>query len=90
MSVPHSLREQGWCSGESTHLPPMQLMFDSRTHDIMWVEFVLVHVLALSILDFPLLKKHHFQIPIQSGLLPSTLLRALALEIAQALLMLLT
>ena len=65
MSIPHSLREQGWCSGESTHLPPMQLMFDSRTHDIMWVEFVLVHVLALrgfspGILDFPSPQKAPF------------------------------
>ena len=32
------LWEQGWCSGESTRLPPMWPGFDSRHH--MWVEFV--------------------------------------------------
>ena len=32
--------EQGWRSGESTHLPPMWLGFDSWTRRHMWVEFV--------------------------------------------------
>ena len=32
--------EQGWCSGESTRLPPMWPGFDSRTLRHMWVEFV--------------------------------------------------
>ena len=34
--------EQGWRSGESTHLPPVWPGFDSRTrrHTCMWVEFV--------------------------------------------------
>ena len=36
------LREQGWRSGESSHLPPMWLEFDTRTRarPHMWVEFV--------------------------------------------------
>ena len=33
-------REQGWRSGETTHLPPMWPGFDSRTQRHMWVEFV--------------------------------------------------
>ena len=37
---------QGWRSGESTHLPPMWLGFDSRRH--MWVEFVVGSLLALT------------------------------------------
>ena len=37
---PRSIREQGWCSGESTLLPPMSPGFDSRTRRHMWVEFV--------------------------------------------------
>jgi len=32
--------EQGWRSGESTHLPPMCPGFDSLTRCHMWVEFV--------------------------------------------------
>ena len=32
--------EQGWGSGESTHLPPMWPGLDSRTRRHMWVEFV--------------------------------------------------
>ena len=32
--------EQGWRSGESTHLPPMWPRFDSRCGRDMWVEFV--------------------------------------------------
>ena len=32
--------EQGWCSGESTRLPPMWPGFDSRSRRHMWVEFV--------------------------------------------------
>ena len=31
---------QGWCSGESTSLPPMWARFDSHTLCHMWVEFV--------------------------------------------------
>ena len=38
--------EQGWCSGESTHLPPMWPSFDSRTQRHMWVEFVVGFLLA--------------------------------------------
>ena len=33
-------RVQGWCSGESTRLPPMWPGFDSQTRRHMWVEFV--------------------------------------------------
>ena len=32
--------EQGWCSGESTRLPPMWHGFDSWSRRHMWVEFV--------------------------------------------------
>ena len=32
--------EQGWCSGESTRLPPMWTGFKSRHRHHMWVEFV--------------------------------------------------
>ena len=32
--------EQGWCSGESTRLPPKWPGFDSRSRCHMWVEFV--------------------------------------------------
>ena len=32
--------EQGWCSGESTRLPPTWPGFDSRSRCNMWVEFV--------------------------------------------------
>ena len=35
-----TLGVQGWCSGESTHLPPMWPGFDSKTLHHMWVEFV--------------------------------------------------
>ena len=31
---------QGWCSGESTRLPPMWPGFDSQMRRQMWVEFV--------------------------------------------------
>ena len=34
------IREQGWRSGESTHLPPVWPGFDSRSRCHMWVEFV--------------------------------------------------
>ena len=34
------LGEQGWRSGESTHLPPTWPKFNSRTQRHMWVEFV--------------------------------------------------
>ena len=37
-----TLGEQGWCSGESTRLPPMWPRFDSRTRRHKWVKFVLV------------------------------------------------
>ena len=33
-------REQGWCSGESTCLPPTWPGFDSWTRRHMWVEFI--------------------------------------------------
>ena len=32
--------EQGWYSGESTHLPPILPGFDSQTRHHMWVVFV--------------------------------------------------
>ena len=32
--------EQGWCSGESSRLPPMWPGFDTWTWHHMWVEFV--------------------------------------------------
>ena len=32
--------EQGWCSGESSHLPPVWPSFDSQTWHHTWVEFV--------------------------------------------------
>ena len=35
-----SVWEQGWCSGESTRLPPMWPGFKSRRRRHMWVEFV--------------------------------------------------
>ena len=38
--------EQGWCSGESTHLPPMWPGFNSRTLHRMWVEFVVGSLLC--------------------------------------------
>ena len=38
--------EQGWCSGESTRLPPMWPRFDSRTRRHMWVEFVVGSLLC--------------------------------------------
>ena len=40
--------EQGWCSGESTCLPPMWPGFDSRSQSHMWVEFVVGSLLAPS------------------------------------------
>ena len=40
------LREQGWRSSESTHLPPMWPRFDSRTRRHMWVEFVVGSLLC--------------------------------------------
>ena len=60
------LGEQGWCSGESTRLPPMWPGFESWRRRHMWVEFVcwvFLRVLRFS----PLLKNQHFQIPIRSG-----------------------
>ena len=41
-----SLGEQGWCSGESTHLPPMWPGFDSWTRRHMCVEFVVGSLLC--------------------------------------------
>ena len=38
--------EQGWHSGESTHLPPMWPRVDSRSQRHMWVEFVVGSLLA--------------------------------------------
>jgi len=37
------LREQGWCSGESTHLPPMWLGIDYWTG---WLEFLVGSLLC--------------------------------------------
>ena len=65
--------EQGWCSGESTLLPPMWPGFKHRCEHHMWLEFV-VHSLLCSqrffvVLQFsPLLKNQHFQIPIRPGM----------------------
>ena len=39
--------EQGWCSSESTLLPPMWPWFDSWSRRHMWVEFVVGSLLAL-------------------------------------------
>ena len=36
----------GWCSGESTRLPPTWLGIDSRTRRHMWVEFVVGSLLC--------------------------------------------
>ena len=66
--------EQGWCSGESTCLPPVWPGFDSRSrcHNLMWVEFVVgSHPCSrgfLRVLRFSSLHKNqHFQIPIRPG-----------------------
>ena len=65
--------EQGWCSGESTLLPPMWPGFKHRCEHHMWLEFV-VHSLLCSqrffvVLQFsPLLKNQHFPIPIRPGM----------------------
>ena len=40
------LGKQGWCSGESTRLPPMWPGFNSRSRRHMWVEFVVGSLLA--------------------------------------------
>ena len=40
LSAVHIWGVQGWCSGESTRLPPMWPGFDSLTQRHMWVEFV--------------------------------------------------
>ena len=34
------IKERGWCSSESTLLPPKWPGFDSRSRRDMWVEFV--------------------------------------------------
>ena len=41
-----SVREQGWCSGESACLPPMWPAFSSCPWHHMWVEFVVGSLLA--------------------------------------------
>ena len=62
--------EQGWCSGESTRLPPMWPGFDSRSRCCMWVEFVVgsrpfSEGFSLgSPVFLPPVKNQHFQIPI--------------------------
>ena len=38
--------EEGWCSGESTRLPPMWRGIDSRTRRHMWVEFAVGSLLC--------------------------------------------
>ena len=68
--------QKGWCSSESSHLPPMWPRFESRCRRHMWVE-VVVGSLPCSegffsgYSSFPLSLKHvknqHLQIPIQSG-----------------------
>ena len=40
MGTKMALGVQGWCSGESTRLPPMCPGFDSQIWHQMWVEFV--------------------------------------------------
>ena len=42
LQLPDIPGEQGWSSGESTHLPPMWLRFDSQTWHYVWVEFLVV------------------------------------------------
>ena len=64
--------EQGWRSGESTHLQPMWPEFESRhQRHVGWVCCWLSPLLwevFLRLLRFsPLLKNQHFQIPIWSG-----------------------
>ena len=66
--------EQGWCSGESTRLPPVWPGFDSRSrcHNLCGLSLLLVLVLAprvfLRVLRFSSLHKNqHFQIPIRPG-----------------------
>ena len=54
---------QGWCSGESTRLPPMWLGFDSHIRRQMWVEFVgsllCTERFSPGTPVSPLLKNHH-------------------------------
>ena len=65
-------REQGWRSGESTHLPPVCPWLDFWTRHHIWVEFVVGSLLCSERFfsrysGFPLSSKNnHFQIPIQS------------------------
>ena len=40
------MKQQGWCSVESTRLQPMWSGFDSRSRCHMWVEFVIGSLLA--------------------------------------------
>ena len=67
-----SVWEQGWCSGESTRLPPMWPGFKSRRRRHMWVEFVVGSLpcserFFYGYSGFLVFKNQHFQIPIRSG-----------------------
>ena len=58
------LGEQGWCSGEIAHLPPMWSGLNSRTRHHMWVEFVVGSLLCSrrffsGYSGFPLYSKNH-------------------------------
>ena len=69
---PVSHGEQGWHSGESTHLPPMWPRFDSRSRRHMWVEFIVgSHPCPKGFppgtLVFLPPQNQHFQIPIRPG-----------------------
>ena len=63
MDTLHKWGEQGWRSGESTHLPPMWPGFDSWTWRHMWVEFVVLFSAPRGFSPgtpvFPLLKSQH-------------------------------
>ena len=66
---------QGWCSGESTRLPPFWHRYRSLCLRHMWVlRFLLILSLAPRSFSLgtrvssPLLKNQHFQIPIQPGI----------------------
>ena len=57
--------ERGRCCGESTRLPPMRPVFDSRTWSHMWPEFVVGSLLvprgfSLYTPVFPLFKNQLF------------------------------
>ena len=64
--------EQGWRSGESTHLPPIWPGFESWRRRHMWVEFVVGSLpcserFFYGYSGFLVFKNQHFQIPIRSG-----------------------